>query len=338
LSQPNSSSRTDITAEILFCAFSIMANLPLAMRLMLESKKQAAHQAFEDAGAPPAKRPRVQEQMGQMQGMQAMQMQSTGSTMPGMSMQAQAAQAAQAAMMRPSMGSGNSRSSPAQPRGMQNLPPPAAAVTAARSAIQAEAQAKADRSPEEVKQSLINHGCVIEKNISQKDLKNYLQELESQIARAKFTKTLPKHDEQKLISSFREGYAPGPEGLLRLLEAGGDPNTISAGAAQSGFAAGMSPLLAAASWGKVDELRLLLHAGADIHAKAPPLENSILHVVAGGDTTSWGMDKAFAMTRLIIELEPNLLLVKNNRGKSPQDWAKHEKKPKLAAFIANYLG
>jgi len=326
------------------------------MRLMLESKKQQASGSAD--AEPAAKRQRMDGQMmNQIQGMQGQQpmttMQamtamssSTGGVMPnqsgkpsiGSQIQAQQAQA-QAMMMRPAMGSGNSRSSPAQPRGLQNLPPPAPAVLAQRAAVQAEAQAKANQPIEEVKQALINHGCVIDKNITQKDMRTYLQELESQISRANFTKKLtPKHDEQKLISSFREGYAPGAEGLLRMLEAGGDPNTVSVGSAQSGFAVGMTPLLAAASWGKVDELRLLLHAGADIHAKAPPLDNTILHVVAGGDTTSWGMDKAFAMTRMLIEQEPNLLLVKNNRGKTPQDWAKHEKKPKLAQFIANYLG
>ena len=60
-----------------------------------------------------------------------------------------------------------------------------------------------------------------------------------------------------------------------MLEAGADPNTVSTGSG-SGFAVDMTPLLAASSWGKVDEVRLLIAAAADCNAPGGRWKHRIL--------------------------------------------------------------
>ena len=84
-----------------------------------------------------------------------------------------------------------------------------------------------------------------------------------------------------------------------MLEAGADPNTVSEGSG-SGFAVGMTPLLAASSWGKVDEVRLLIAAGADLHVRTPNMQQTAMHLVAGGNIDSWGVDKTMGLLRLLV--------------------------------------
>jgi len=227
------------------------------------------------------------------------------------------------------------RKSPPQPKlaNGKKYQPCAAALEAAQRA----AAAVSYMSQEEVKNALLKHGCVIDKH-SFKEQRAWLQEVEGYVARARWTRTLPnKHEDQELLSCFREGYAPGSEDLLRMLETGSDVNTVSWSAKDSGFKEGMTPLLACASWGNVEELRILIAAGADLHAKAPPFDNTVLHVVIGGDIKSWGEKKAEGMIRLILESHPNVVMVKNNRGKTPENWARHEMKFKLAEYINSYF-
>jgi len=85
-----------------------------------------------------------------------------------------------------------------------------------------------------------------------------------------------------------------------MLEAGADPNTVSTGSG-SGFAVGMTPLLAASSWGKVDEVRLLIAAGADLHVRTPNMQQTAMHLVAGGNIESWGVDKTMGLLRLLVQ-------------------------------------
>ena len=88
--------------------------------------------------------------------------------------------------------------------------------------------------------------------------------------------------------------------FLKMLEAGADPNTVSTGGG-SGFAVGMTPLLAASSWGKVDEVRLLIAAGADLHVRTPNMQQTAMHLVAGGNIESWGVDKTMGLLRLLVQ-------------------------------------
>eukprot|EP00440_Ansanella_granifera_P014486 gb/GFBE01015744.1/.p1 GENE.gb/GFBE01015744.1/~~gb/GFBE01015744.1/.p1 ORF type:complete len:359 (+),score=88.09 gb/GFBE01015744.1/:1-1077(+) len=195
--------------------------------------------------------------------------------------------------------------------------------------------AKPHRSPADVKVALQAYGCVVKDSTARENLLQ-LQEIESHLRRAEVTKkNLSRSPNQAMVSGFRDGYTPGPEGLLKMLEAGADPDTPSEGFA-SGFMKGMTPLLAAASWGKVDEMRILKAAGANLHAKTPNFGHSLLHVVAGGNVESWGTEKTHAMLRLILDWDPEFLTIKNEQGKTAADWAKHEKKRQSAAFLTNY--
>ena len=88
--------------------------------------------------------------------------------------------------------------------------------------------------------------------------------------------------------------------FLKMLEAGADPNTVSTGSG-SGFAVGMTPLLAASSWGKVDAVRLLIAAGADLHVRTPNMQQTAMHLVAGGNIESCGVDKTMGLLRLLVQ-------------------------------------
>mmetsp|Transcript_8090 Transcript_8090/g.18931 ORF Transcript_8090/g.18931 Transcript_8090/m.18931 type:complete len:169 (+) Transcript_8090:134-640(+) len=161
-----------------------------------------------------------------------------------------------------------------------------------------------------------------------------LHETESNVRRAEATKKLTRHPDQKLLSCFTEGLAPGQDVMLKMLEGGSDPNTVSEGSG-SGFAVGMTPLLAAASWGKVDEVRLLLAAGADVKVRTPNMNQTAMHLVAGGNIESWGVEKTMGLLRLLVHKAPELLVEKNALGKTPLDCAKYEKKRQQAAYLAS---
>eukprot|EP00435_Cladocopium_sp_Y103_P050312 s606_g15.t1 len=103
-------------------------------------------------------------------------------------------------------------------------------------------------------------------------------DFETHLKRAEKTKSIPRHPDPAIISCFKDGYSPGHEALVKMLESGIDPNTPSPGTG-SGFAAGMTAILAAASWGKVDDIRLLIAAGADLKVRSPNI----------GHTAPWRM-------------------------------------------------
>ncbi|CAJ1327414.1 unnamed protein product [Effrenium voratum] len=209
---------------------------------------------------------------------------------------------------------------------------PAMAV-AAVPAMQRERRPPETRSPTEIKETLLRLGCSIT-NLSPRQMVLVLQETEAQVRRAEKTKTLERHQDQRLLSCFTEGLAPGPEALLRMLEAGSDPNTISTGGG-SGFAPNMTPLLAASSWGKVDEVRLLLAAGVDTTVTTPNMRQTCMHLVAGGNIERWGAEKTMGLLRLLVDKAPELLTVKNAMNKTPLDCAKYEKKRQQAAYLQN---
>lgn len=81
-----------------------------------------------------------------------------------------------------------------------------------------------------------------------------------------------------------------------MLAAGADPNTLSEGSG-SGFAVGMTPLLAASSWGKVDEVRLLIAAGAELRVRTPNMQQTAMHL---GNIESWGVDKTMGLLRFLV--------------------------------------
>jgi len=193
------------------------------------------------------------------------------------------------------------------------------------------------RDPVEVKQELINYGCIIPKESSHRDLQLQLHEFEGHLKRAEQTKTLQRHQDPAIISCFKDGYSPGHEALVKMLEAGIDPDTPSPGTG-SGFAVGMTPLLAAASWGKVDDIRLLIAAGANMRVRSPNIGHTVLHIAASASVDTGGVDRIHAMLRMIIEADPELLASKNGMGKTPAEWAKHEKKRHHSAFLTSYVG
>lgn len=193
------------------------------------------------------------------------------------------------------------------------------------------------RDPAEVKQELTNHGCVIPKETTHRDLQLQLHDFEAHLKRAEKTKSIPRHPDPAIISCFKDGYSPGHEALVKMLESGIDPNTPSPGTG-SGFAAGMTAILAAASWGKVDDIRLLIAAGADLKVRSPNIGHTVLHIAASASVDTGGVERIHAMLRMIIEADPELLASKNGMGKTPAEWAKHEKKRHHSAFLTSYVG
>eukprot|EP00930_Biecheleria_cincta_P087498 TRINITY_DN76722_c0_g1_i1.p1 TRINITY_DN76722_c0_g1~~TRINITY_DN76722_c0_g1_i1.p1 ORF type:complete len:405 (-),score=70.58 TRINITY_DN76722_c0_g1_i1:162-1331(-) len=191
------------------------------------------------------------------------------------------------------------------------------------------------RSAEEIKEALTKLGVSSQGLQTPREFQQKLHEAETWISRAEKTKQLVRFSDPTILSCFTEGLAPGSEGLLRMLEAGSDPNTMSAGVG-SGFAAGMTPLLAACSWGKVDEVRLLIAAGADLSAKTPGIGHSAAHLVAGGNFQSWGTEKTLCLLRLLIDKAPALLQERNSMGKTPLDHAKYEKQRPQVNFLTNF--
>ncbi|CAK9110544.1 Putative lipase ATG15 (Autophagy-related protein 15) [Durusdinium trenchii] len=119
--------------------------------------------------------------------------------------------------------------------------------------------------------------------------------------------------------------------FLKMLAAGADPNTLSEGSG-SGFAVGMTPLLAASSWGKVDEVRLLIAAGAELRVRTPNMQQTAMHL---GNIESWGVDKTMGLLRFLVHRAPELLSEKNAAGKTPLDCAKYEKKRQQAAYLSS---
>mmetsp|Transcript_24057 Transcript_24057/g.50335 ORF Transcript_24057/g.50335 Transcript_24057/m.50335 type:complete len:329 (+) Transcript_24057:24-1010(+) len=190
------------------------------------------------------------------------------------------------------------------------------------------------RSPTEIKEELFRQGIDVKGLTSTREMQNKLHETEANVQRAEATKRLDRHPDQKLLSCFTEGLAPGQDAMLKMLEAGSDPNTVSEGSG-SGFAVGMTPLLAAASWGKVDEVRLLIAAGADLRVRTPNMNQTAMHLVAGGNIESWGVEKTMGLLRLLVHKAPELLAEKNALGKTPLDCAKYEKKRQQAAYLAS---
>eukprot|EP00438_Fugacium_kawagutii_P018181 Skav226125 [mRNA] locus=scaffold1047:242848:268601:- [translate_table: standard] len=100
----------------------------------------------------------------------------------------------------------------------------------------------------------------------------------------------------------------------------------------SGFATGMTALLAAASWGKVDDIRLLIAAGADLKVRSPNIGHTVLHIAASASVDTGGVERIHvwtsAMLRMIIEADPE----------TPAEWAKHEKKRHHSAFLTSFVG
>lgn len=195
--------------------------------------------------------------------------------------------------------------------------------------------AQPTKSRDELKQELQDLCVTMPPNASTRELHICLQEAKDHVARAKKTRNIRRHMDQELLKGFREGwFTPGPEALVKQLEAGADPNVKSEGFS-TGFAEGMSPLLAAAGWGKPDEMRILLHAGADIRVVNPGIQNSALHIAAGGNLDAWGTEKSCNMIKLLLEWDRDLLFVKNKMGKTPLEWARLEKKLKQAKYITD---
>lgn len=185
------------------------------------------------------------------------------------------------------------------------------------------AKPRDNRSPAEIKEELLKLGIDTKGVVATRDMLLKLHETEAFVRRAEATKKLSRYPEEKLLSCFTEGLAPGSEAFLKMLEAGADPNTVSTGSG-SGFAVGMTPLLAASSWGKVDGVRLLIAAGADLHVRTPNMQQTAMHLVAGGNIESWGVDKTMGLLRLLVQKAPELLSEKNAQGKTPLDCAKYE--------------
>eukprot|EP00913_Durusdinium_trenchii_P035164 g32896.t1 len=128
---------------------------------------------------------------------------------------------------------------------------------------------------------------------------------------------MPKAPSPKpfLTRPFRVGKVfPSGQALVKMLESGIDPDTPSTGT-QSGFVVGMTPILAAASWGKVDDIRLLIAAGADMTARSPNIGHTVLHIAASASVDTGGVDRIHAMLRMIIDADPSLLAAKNGMGK-----------------------
>lgn len=207
--------------------------------------------------------------------------------------------------------------------------------SAAKASPPGAAMAQPTKSRDELKQELQDLCVTMPPNSSTRELHICLQEAKDHIARAKKTRNIRRHMDQELLKGFREGwFTPGPEALVKQLEAGADPNVQSQGFS-TGFAEGMVPLLAAAGWGKPDEMRILLHAGADIRAVNPGIQNTALHIATGGNLDAWGADKTCNMIKLLVEWDRDLLFVKNKMGKTPLEWARLEKKLKQAKYITD---
>ncbi|CAK9064592.1 unnamed protein product [Durusdinium trenchii] len=127
--------------------------------------------------------------------------------------------------------------------------PAAAAAASATLPAALSAASVPQRDPQEVKQALIHYGCVIPKEAGIRDLQMQLTDFEMHLKRAEATKKIRRHSDQAILACYKDGYSPGHEALVKMLESGIDPDTPSTGT-QSGFVVGMTPILAAASWGK----------------------------------------------------------------------------------------
>lgn len=215
--------------------------------------------------------------------------------------------------------------------------PAAAAAASATLPAALSAASVPQRDPQEVKQALIHYGCVIPKEAGIRDLQMQLTDFEMHLKRAEATKKIRRHSDQAILACYKDGYSPGHEALVKMLESGIDPDTPSTGT-QSGFVVGMTPILAAASWGKVDDIRLLIAAGADMTARSPNIGHTVLHIAASASVDTGGVDRIHAMLRMIIDADPSLLAAKNGMGKTPAEWAKHEKKRHHSAFLSSYVG
>lgn len=76
------------------------------------------------------------------------------------------------------------------------------------------------RSPAEVKEELLRQGIEIRGLTATPDLLLKLHETEAFVRRAEATKKLPRHSDQRLLSCFTEGLAPGSEALLGYVKFG----------------------------------------------------------------------------------------------------------------------
>jgi len=153
------------------------------------------------------------------------------------------------------------------------------------------------------------------------------------VARAKATQKLKRREDPALLELLRDGNVPKGDVFIRMLESGADPN-IAAKGGSGGVQAGVTPLLAAAAWGALDEMRLLIAAGADVQCTSPTTPgHTALHIVAGGNIEVWGADKVQGMCRLLVHADPMLLHVRNHDGKVPIDWAKSRQKSKTVRFL-----
>lgn len=61
-------------------------------------------------------------------------------------------------------------------------------------------------------------------------------------------------------------------------------------------------------------------------------------IAASASVDTGGVERIHAMLRMIIEADPELLASKNGMGKTPAEWAKHEKKRHHSAFLTSYVG
>mmetsp|Transcript_93621 Transcript_93621/g.166578 ORF Transcript_93621/g.166578 Transcript_93621/m.166578 type:complete len:395 (+) Transcript_93621:49-1233(+) len=210
---------------------------------------------------------------------------------------------------------------------MAQLMAMAATSAAQQSAAQSSAPApkpKPTRSKVELMDLMAAKGCPLKPEYTTNDMEIQLQLADSQEARAKRTRNIPRHEDQDLIKGFREGwFSPGCDELLRQLESGMDPNTESIGG--NGFAPGMTAFLAAVGHGKPDEMRILLAAGADVAARTPA-GRSALHIVADGDVAAWKKENADAMLRILVDADPALVQARDRQNKRPIDLLREHQK------------
>lgn len=190
------------------------------------------------------------------------------------------------------------------------------------------------RTPAEVAEALKLLGCPTKG--TQAELQRRLQEAEALVSRAKATRSARRREDPALLELLRDGNTPKGDAFIRMLESGADPNIVAKGGS-GGVQAGVTPLLAAAAWGSLNEMRLLIAAGADVTATSPSNPgHTALHIVAGGNIEVWGEDKVQGMIRLLVHKNPELLTMKNHDGKNPSDWARSRQKSKTVKFLAEF--
>ena len=78
------------------------------------------------------------------------------------------------------------------------------------------AKPRDNRSPAEIREELLKLGIDTKGVVATRDMLLKLHETEAFVRRAEATKKLSRYPEEKLLSCFTEGLAPGSEALLGI--------------------------------------------------------------------------------------------------------------------------